>query len=128
MLNRLGALLRQRCPVCLRGQVFCSLFGMHSHCPTCGIKFERESGYFLNAMFVGYAAGFLALLPTALWLAWRNVSIAVFSVAIIAQTTLLTPLIFRYARLIWMHTDQLLDPRPLPSAENLNFSPSDLTN
>ncbi|MBU6351079.1 MAG: DUF983 domain-containing protein [Chloroflexi bacterium] len=128
MLNRLGALLRQRCPVCLRGQVFCSLFGMHSHCPTCGIKFERESGYFLNAMFVGYAAGFLALLPTALWLTWRNVSIAVFSVAIIAQTTLLTPLIFRYARLIWMHTDQLLDPRPLPSAENLNFSQSDLTN
>jgi hypothetical protein len=46
----------------------------------------------------------------------------------IAQTALLTPLIFRYARLLWMHTDQLLDPRPLPSAANLNFSQSDLTN
>jgi hypothetical protein len=101
---------------------------MHSHCPTCGIKFERETGYFLNAMFVGYAAGFLALLPTAVWLAWQNVSIAAFSVAMIAQTALLTPLIFRYARLLWMHTDQLLDPRPLPSAANLNFSQSDLTN
>lgn len=109
--QRLLALLRQRCPVCLRGQVFTSLFGMHTHCPVCGIKFERETGYFLNAMFVGYAAGFLILAPSAVLLAWMNVSILLFTLAIIAETALLTPLIFRYARLVWMHADQVLDPR-----------------
>jgi uncharacterized protein (DUF983 family) len=69
-MNRLFALLRQRCPVCLRGQVFTSLFGMHTHCPACGVKFERETGYFLNSMFIGYAAGFLILVPTAVLLAF----------------------------------------------------------
>ncbi len=110
-MNRLLALLRQRCPVCLRGQVFRSLFTMHTHCPECGVKYERETGYFLNSMFIGYAAGFLILLPSAVLLALMDVSILVFSVVIIAETALLTPLIFRYARLIWMHADEVLDPR-----------------
>lgn len=48
LMKRLWALLRQRCPVCLRGQVFTSLFGMYTHCPACGVKYERETGYFLN--------------------------------------------------------------------------------
>lgn len=110
-MNRLWALLRQRCPVCLQGQVFSSLFGMHTHCPACGVKFERETGYFLNSMFIGYAAGFLLLVPTAVWLALLDVSIALFSAVIILETAILTPLIFRYARIIWMHADQMLDPR-----------------
>jgi len=110
-MNRLWALIRQRCPVCLQGQVFSSLFGMHSHCTACGVKYERETGYFLNSMFIGYAAGFLILVPTALLLAFLEVSIALFSIVIILETAILTPLIFRYARIIWMHADQMLDPR-----------------
>ena len=110
-MKRLLALLRQRCPVCLRGRVFSSLFTMHTHCPECGVKYERETGYFLNSMFIGYAAGFLILLPSAVLLALMDVSILVVSVVIIAETALLTPLIFRYARLIWMHADQMIDPR-----------------
>lgn len=85
---------------------------MHTHCPECGVKYERETGYFLNSMFIGYAAGFLILAPTAVLLALQDVSIALFSGAIILETAILTPLIFRYARLIWMHADQMLDPRP----------------
>lgn len=110
-MQRLKALLLQRCPVCLQGEVFTSLFGMHTHCPCCGIKYERETGYFLNSMFIGYAAGFLILVPTALVLALQNVSLLIFSTIIILETLLLTPLIFRYARILWMHVDQLLDPR-----------------
>ena len=110
-MKRLWALLRQRCPVCLQGQVFTSLFGMHTHCPVCGVKYERETGYFLNSMFIGYAAGFLVLVPTAVLLYFLDVSILVFSLVIIGETLLLTPLIFRYARILWMHADQVLDPR-----------------
>ncbi|GIK75975.1 MAG: hypothetical protein BroJett021_49630 [Chloroflexota bacterium] len=123
-MKRFLALLRQHCPVCLRGQVFTSLFGMHTHCPECGVKYERETGYFLNSMFIGYAAGFLILAPTAVLLALMDVSIAVFSSVIILETIVLTPLIFRYARLIWMHADQLLDPRqPEPPVSNLQSPP-----
>ncbi|MBW7883884.1 MAG: DUF983 domain-containing protein [Caldilineaceae bacterium] len=115
-MNRLWALIAQRCPVCLQGRVFTSLWGMHSHCPVCGVKYERETGYFLNSMFIGYAGGFLLLVPTAVWLYFLDVSIPVFSIVIIAETLLLYPFIFRYARLIWMYADQLMDPRqPEPS-------------
>jgi uncharacterized protein (DUF983 family) len=123
-MNRLLALLRQRCPVCLHGQIFTSLFGMHTHCPVCGVKYERETGYFLNSMFIGYAAGFLILAPTAVLLAWLDVSIAVFSGVIILETVILTPVIFRYARLIWMHADQMLDPRRPESPISILYSPS----
>ncbi len=84
---------------------------MHTHCPVCGVKYERETGYFLNSMFIGYTAGFLVLTPTAVLLYFLDVSIPVFSIVIILEALILTPLIFRYARIIWMHADQMLDPR-----------------
>jgi len=111
---RAGAILLQRCPVCLRGKVFSSLIGMHKVCPVCGVEYEREHGYFLNSMFIAYAGGFLVLAPTAVLLGLRNVNAATFTVLIVAQTLLLWPLIFRASRILWMHIDQILDARPLP--------------
>ena len=110
-MKRLFALLRQRCPVCLQGSVFKGLFGMQSHCPVCGVKYERETGYFLNAMFIAYTAGFFILIPTAALLYFLNVDLLVFSTVIILETAIIYPLLFRYSRLVWMHGDQVLDPR-----------------
>jgi uncharacterized protein (DUF983 family) len=111
-MKRLFALLRQRCPVCLQGPVFQGAFGMHSRCPVCGVKYERETGYFLNSMFIAYTAGFFILIPTAVLLYFLNVDLLVFSTVIILETVIIYPLLFRYSRLVWMHGDQVLDPRP----------------
>jgi uncharacterized protein (DUF983 family) len=109
--QRLFAILRQRCPICLQGAVFYSLLGMHKACPHCGVVYEREHGYFLNAMFVAYVVGFLVLIPSAIYLALRDVSVPVFAFVITLETILIWPLIFRYSRVIWLHVDQVLDPR-----------------
>ena len=109
--QRLWALLRLRCPVCLRGRLFRSLLGMHHNCPVCGIAYEREHGYYLNSMFIAYALGFLVIAPSAIFLALRQVSIGFFAAAIIIETIIVWPIIFRYARAIWLHADQMLDPR-----------------
>ncbi len=91
--------------------------GMNKICPECGIVFERESGYFLNAMFIAYVIGFLILVPTALALyilqvtGRMQVSGLLFWTVIVGLTIVLWPLIFRYSRVIWMHADQLMDPR-----------------
>lgn len=116
-MKRLIALLLLRCPVCLKGALFRGFLTMHKECPQCGIHFEREHGYFLNSMFIGYAAGFLVLIPSAVLLALREVSVGVFATAIIVETIIVWPLIFRYARAIWLHVDQMLDPRPQPQPE-----------
>ena len=52
--KRMGAIVRQRCPRCLKGKVFSGLFRMNENCPECGYRFEREQGYFLGAMYASY--------------------------------------------------------------------------
>ncbi len=111
--NRLLAILLLRCPVCLEGRTFRSLLTMHKHCPQCGILYEREHGYFLNSMFFAYVLGFLIIAPLALYLYVRGVSTLWFLVIVSATLLLLWPIIFRYSRVMWMHADQLLDPRGL---------------
>jgi uncharacterized protein (DUF983 family) len=123
--NRFTAILRQRCPVCLQGAVFRSLLGTYKNCPHCGVLYEREHGYYLNAMFVAYALGFVIIAPTALYLYLRGVNATWFTVIISAELLLLWPLIFRYSRILWMHLDQLIDARtPEEQPEN---PPADAT-
>ena len=118
--NRLMAILLLRCPVCLEGKTFRSLLGMHTTCPKCGVKFARESGYFLSAMFFAYVIGFVIMAPTSLYLYIKGASTFWFTVIVSAELLLLWPFVFRYSRVFWMHVDQLLDPRqkePAPPVE-----------
>ena len=44
---------------------------MNEPCPVCGLRFERESGYWTGAMVASYAIGIpvLALIVLAVWVA-----------------------------------------------------------
>ena len=43
-----------RCPVCGQGKLFRGWFAMHERCERCGVKFEREPGFFLGSIYVNY--------------------------------------------------------------------------
>jgi uncharacterized protein (DUF983 family) len=116
MMSRFGAILGQRCPVCLEGAVFRSFLQSNKECPVCGVRFERESGYYLNAMFVAYVIGFLILAPLALFLYFAGVSPLTFLLIISGVLLVAWPLVFRYSRVIWLHVDQMIDPREPPDA------------
>lgn len=116
-LRRLIAFLTLHCPHCLRGKVFYGLFQMYEYCPVCGIPYEREQGYFMNAIFFGYVLGFIAILPLNVALYIMEVAPIWFLVGTLLSLTLLSPIVFRYSRAIWMHIDELLDPRPEPIPE-----------
>ena len=66
-------ILHQLCPRCRTGRIFRKsvwLFpGMYERCPACGLRFEREDGYFLGAMYIGYGLGVgaLAVLSFLVW-------------------------------------------------------------
>jgi len=84
---------------------------MHERCPTCGLKFEREPGYFLGAMYVSYALALVTItvLAVALWLALNwSVQKAVV-VAILIFIPLAFPLTL-FARVLWIYLDQAVDP------------------
>jgi uncharacterized protein (DUF983 family) len=115
-MSRLQGILHERCPRCREGAIFrCSLWrgwlAMNERCPVCNLKFEREPGYFLGAMYVSYALAIppFLLLVTAFWLLahWRY-ELALLG-AFVAYLPLV-PMAARLSRVVWMYIDQTFDP------------------
>jgi uncharacterized protein (DUF983 family) len=73
-----SALLHQMCPRCraariFRSSIFTGFPRMHEYCPVCGLKFEREEGYFLGAMYISYGLALftIVILAVVLWASTR---------------------------------------------------------
>lgn len=108
---RFWAIIRLRCPRCLAGNVFRSLWRMHDLCPNCQLKYLREPGFFFGAMYFSYALGILSALPTAIVMFVYGIRSEWIGAAVVVQLAVLSPLLFRYSRVVWMHFDQRMDPR-----------------
>jgi hypothetical protein len=85
---------------------------MHERCDSCGLNFERESGFYLGAIYFNYGLTAMVvtfayptltvsgMLPqrTALW-------------GCLAFVVLFPLLFFRFARSLWLGFDELIDPQ-----------------
>lgn len=100
-------LVRLRCPVCRKGAVFSGPYAMNENCPSCGIRFERENGYFMGAMVFAYVMGVVTVIPTILLLV-RHFEAEIPTVigVPILQLVLLQPIIYIYSRMAWMYVDR----------------------
>ncbi len=103
------------CPRCRTGNIFHRwvwLFPpMYEQCPFCNLKFEREPGYFLGAMYIGYGLGVVTIAVLAAvvrevirWLVIRS------TVAGIVLFLPLAPVLTWMARVLWIYMDQAIDP------------------
>jgi uncharacterized protein (DUF983 family) len=106
-----GALL-QRCPRCREGRMFTSLFEMPRNCPVCGLCYRPEPGYFTGAMYFSYALALLIMVPlyfTLRWLLpdWSGTWVAVLAILLYLP---LTPVVFRYSRVLFIYLDRSADP------------------
>ncbi len=113
-------ILCQRCPRCRAGNIFrYSIFRgfpkMHDHCPVCDLRFDREPGYFLGAMYVSYALalGIVALIAGLLWrvTGWWITKDTIWAVVLFLP---LAPTITLFARVLWIYLDQTIDPERRP--------------
>lgn len=110
--NEWKSAMEGKCPRCRKGNMFnAPLFSfkskkMSDHCPHCGLKFEKEPGYFYVAMYVSYvfvvaeliSSCVLAYLITGnLESPWMYLIVA-FSVVII-----LAPFNYRYSRIVLLY-------------------------
>ena len=112
-MNKLEATIQMKCPRCHEGEVFetknpynlSKMTAMHKHCPKCGLKYEREMGFFYGAMYVSYmfnralfviatVAYYLFFEERVYWL-W-------YILGYLALTFLLFPLLYRLSRSIWL--------------------------
>jgi uncharacterized protein (DUF983 family) len=113
--SALSGILQQLCPRCREGKIFRrSLFlfpGMHERCSACNLKFERESGYFLGAMYIGYglALGTIAIFSFLLWwlFHWAFQTVVIGGVLLFLP---FAPLLTVMARVLWIYLDQSIDP------------------
>ena len=103
--------LRLRCPWCGGGEMFRGALAMHERCAACGLKFEREPGYFLGSIYLNYGAavvvaiGLHLVLSTSLgWSAPAELAV------ILPVVVALGFLLFRVARALWLAFDLSFDP------------------
>src|SRR5215813_13223074 len=99
----LARALRLRCPRCGNSRLYEGWFRMRERCPACGLRYEREQGFFVGAIYVNYAItavlglGSVILLDSVIGLAlWQQLAIAI-------PIMLVAPLVFfRHARSLWL--------------------------
>ncbi len=111
ILRVLGRGLLLKCPGCGKTPLFYGFFSMRSECSHCSLKFEREQGYFVGAIYINYAvtiaiamAGFFLLdYFTNLPLPWQMGLWIAFAI-------LFPLLFFRYSRGLWLAIDCLFNP------------------
>jgi uncharacterized protein (DUF983 family) len=107
----LGHGLRLRCPRCGAGRLYGKPFKMHEHCAHCALKFEREQGYFIGAIYINYAATVVIAVPGFFLLD------ALTGITIDQQLTLWVPfavifplLFFHHSRSLWLVLDHFFNP------------------
>ena len=57
MVQALRRAMGLRCPRCGRSPLFTGLVRMVPRCPVCGLDFERETGYFIGAIYYHMLTG-----------------------------------------------------------------------
>ena len=91
--------------------MFRGWLAMHERCRACGLRFERESGYFLGSIYLNYgvsvavAIGLHLLLSTSL--GWSAPAELIVIVPVVAALGLG---LFRFARSLWLAFDLQFDP------------------
>ena len=109
----LYSMAANKCPRCHQGKVFThnnpyrlkgGMLKMEKTCSYCGEVYEKEPGYFFGAMYVSYA------LTTGWFVIWfalynfvLNWSTTFFLVFMTSTILALSPLSFRWARIIWLN-------------------------
>ena len=111
-----SAIFRQMCPRCRSARIFRKSIvtgfpRMHECCPNCGLKFEREQGYFLGAMYISYGLALITIvaLGLVLWAstAWSLQKITLWAILLFLP---LAPALTLFSRVLWIYLDRAIDP------------------
>ena len=108
-------ILLQLCPRCRTGKIFRRSVWlvppMFERCPYCDLKYDREPGYFLGAMYIGYGLGVavISAFSALIWeiLKWPLVKSVVGGIVLFLP---LAPVLTWMARVLWIYMDQAIDP------------------
>src|SRR5215217_1364178 len=106
--------LTRRCPYCASSGVYDGYFALRERCPRCGVRFEREEGYFLGAYalnlivaeFLGLGLAIVLIFKTELQhlqLIWQEVIAVTLAIAF-------PVILFPFSRTVWIALDLVFHP------------------
>jgi len=113
----LSSVLKLKCPQCRIGRLFPTSsigfsqpFEMPRSCPTCGLDYWPQPGYYYGAMFVSYiifSFPFLGLVLLLHWVWGFSLGASMLMLCIVAAFGFVY--IFRVSRSIWIHMNVKFD-------------------
>lgn len=110
----LGRGLRLRCPRCGVAPLFRGPFSMYPDCLSCDLRFEREQGYFVGAIYINYAVTALGAIVGYFALDYIITLSLASQLILWGAFAVFFPLyFFRYSRSLWLSLDFILDPEEL---------------
>lgn len=111
-LSEFKAAWQAKCPRCRVGHVYqgpaygLKVQKMNSHCEYCGLRYEREPGYFYGAMYVTYAFAIAEMVTACMAtyiLTGNDSSFILYATVAILSVVLMSPFNYRYSRIILMY-------------------------
>ena len=110
--SRAVAIWKGLCPQCRKGRIFAGATKMNDRCPSCGLAFSREPGYFSGAMYFSYilGVGVIGAIFLVLVLLRRGLPIMQLLLAAGFLFVPFIPACFRYSRILWIHFDRHFEP------------------
>lgn len=107
----LNCTFTNKCPRCHAAKVFegnnpysfKNGLTMYKNCASCGLKYEREVGYFYGSMYVSY--GIQTLLVSVMYLLngfWWKMESLTLVLLIIGMAFAMFPITFRWSRIMWI--------------------------
>lgn len=109
----IGRALRKCCPRCGGSNIFRTYGEFHTECPTCGLRFEREQGYWVGSMIINTIVTFgllLTVMVGGMVILWSDVPWTPLFVATVLVAGL-TPVLFHpRSRTVWMAIEMSYHP------------------
>lgn len=117
--GKLYSIFYSKCPRCNCGNLYednnpyhlSKLTHMHKTCPCCEQRYELETGFYYGAMYVSYGLSVALIIPPVTFLYWGlHLNVIPVAITTFAVVVGLYPLIFRWARNIWLNLFVSYDP------------------
>jgi uncharacterized protein (DUF983 family) len=114
----LGRGLTNRCPNCGGRTLFKpgTFFELNKECVQCGLKIERDEGFFLGSMSLNYGVTLVCFLTPVMLLAYYHVIGVTLAVVLAGVGSVLFPALFyRSSRSWWLMNYYFFLPQHLPA-------------
>lgn len=110
--TRMYSIMKMKCPKCNEGDFFISTpydlkkaGEIHKNCSHCGLKYEKEPGFFYGSMYVSYAlqVALFVTLWTSFNLFFPAITIGWQITTILLASIVFAPYLYALSKIIWIN-------------------------